>query len=153
MINTDAYMSSMEWNKLFNKNNNPDWGDISSYIDNSLWGKLNNYLQHAYEIKPELSYSNCSAQPGWNIKYKKSAKSLCTLYPEKGYFIALIVIGNKEELEADLMAPRLTKYVEELYRNTRSMKMGRWLMINVTDEDILEDVISLIKLRVKPKAK
>ncbi|WP_423245054.1 DUF3788 family protein [Heliorestis acidaminivorans] len=26
-----------------------------------------------------MTYSKCSAQPGWNVKYKKSGKSLCTL--------------------------------------------------------------------------
>ena len=36
---------------------------------------------------------------------KKSSRSLTTLYPERGYFIALVVIGSKEEdLVEDLMA-------------------------------------------------
>lgn len=143
----------MEWHALFEKNHNPNWEEITSYIDNNLWGNLNTYLQDAYEIKPELTYSLCSAQRGWNIKYKKSGKALCTLYPEEGYFIALVVIGSKEETAAEFLTPLLTDYVRHLYQSARNMKMGRWLMINVTDESILDDVISLISLRVKPKDK
>lgn len=143
----------MEWDALYNENHNPNLDEISSYIDNNLWEKLNTYLQNVYEIKPELSYSNCTAQRGWNIKYKKSGKSLCTLYPEKGYFIALVVVGSKEELAAEFLIPSLTEYVNQLYQNTRSMKMGRWLMVNVTDESILEDVKLLINLRVKPRGR
>ncbi|KAB2952754.1 DUF3788 family protein [Heliorestis acidaminivorans] len=36
-------------------------------------------MEEAYQAKPHITYSKCSAQPGWNVKYKKSGKSLCTL--------------------------------------------------------------------------
>jgi hypothetical protein len=88
---------------------------------------------------------------GWNVKYKKSGKSLCTLYPMDGYFIALIVIGNKEVAETELFLPLCSKYVQELYKKTTFSCGGRWLMVNITDKDILEDVKNLIKIRVKPK--
>jgi hypothetical protein len=36
------------------------------------------------------------------VKYQNSGKSLCTLYPMEGYFIALVVIGAKEEEEVEM---------------------------------------------------
>jgi hypothetical protein len=76
-------------------------------------------------------------KPGWNVKYQKSGKSLCTLYPMEGFFIALVVIGNKESFEAELMLPLLSSYTQSLYQNTAFSAGGRWLMINVTDQTIL----------------
>jgi hypothetical protein len=74
---------------------------ISDYVNNTLWEQMNEYLRETYGAKPEICYSKCSAQKGWNIKYKKSGKALCTLYPMYGYFIALIVIGPKQETLLD----------------------------------------------------
>lgn len=90
-------------------------------------------------------------QPGWNLKYQKSGKSLCTLYPMEGFFIALVVIGNKESYEADLCLPSLSCYMQNLYHNTVSSAGSRWLMINVTEASVLEDVIRLIQIRSKSK--
>lgn len=131
----------------------PSAADMSRYIDNPMWEALNGFLRDAYDTEPEYAFSDCSAQPGWNVKYKKAGRALCTLYPMPGYFIALVVIGTKEEGEADLVMPTLAPYTQALYARTRSTAMGRWLMIEVTSEPILRDVEALIQLRRKIKAK
>jgi hypothetical protein len=90
-------------------------------------------------------------QKGWNVKYRKSGKSICTLYPMNGYFIALVVIGNKELPDAELIMPSCSQYVQQLFNKTSSLPMGRWLMIEVREGCVLEDVLKLTQLRVKPK--
>lgn len=80
----------MKWNMLYDRYNRPDPEDISKYVKNELWEKLNLFLKDTYKIRSEISYSRCSMQPGWNLEYKKNGKSLCTLYPVSGFFIALV---------------------------------------------------------------
>ncbi len=41
----------------------------------------------------------------------------------------------------------------QLYRKTSFSCGGRWLMIEIKDEAVLEDVKSLISIRVRPKKK
>lgn len=77
---------------------------------------------------------------------------MCTLYPDEGFFAALIVIGAKGENEAELLLGGLTEKVADLYRKAPFSCGGRWLMIGITNLEILEDVKQLIMLRVKPKA-
>lgn len=142
----------MEWVDLYSQSIQPSEKDISGFIANPLWEKCNDFLKENYTVSPEYSYSRCSAQPGWNVKYKKGGKSLCTLYPMDGYFIALVVVGNKERPEVEMILPTCTEYVQELYESTRAVgNMGQWLMINVTDEEILEDVENLIQIRRRIK--
>jgi hypothetical protein len=141
----------MEWSTLYGKDREPTLDEISCFINNSLWEKLNIELQNIYQTQPKLSYSTCSGQPGWNIKYSKSARSLCTLYPMEGYFIALVVIGNKEMPEMELTLPTFSEYVQELYRRIPFACGGKWLMSSITNEEVLNDVIQLIKNRVRPK--
>jgi hypothetical protein len=143
----------MKWSELFNIDQQPSYEDIKEFIGQGepLWSELLSYIELKYKVQPKMSYSKCSAQPGWNVKYQKSSKSLCMLYPMEGYFIALVVIGSKEEPEAGLALGTFTPYVQNLYRNTSSSCGGRWLMIEVKDKSVLNDVKSLVEIRVKPK--
>ena len=70
-----------------------------------------------------------------------------------GYFIALVVIGAKEESEAELTMPLCDRYTQELFSNTVFSAGGRWLMVGVTNAAILEDVKHLIQIRRKIKKK
>lgn len=141
----------MEWAELYSASEQPTEEQISDFIGNPLWTVLNDFLQESYGVLPKYSYSCCSMQAGWNVKYQKAGRALCTLYPMKGFFTALVVIGAKEEFEAGLLAPTLSDYVQGLINSTGMVMGGRWLMINVTDERILEDIKSLIQLRRKFK--
>lgn len=141
----------MPWNTLYLADHQPTAAEISAYIDNPLWEKLNKFLVNSYDIAPEYSYSKCSLQAGWNIKYKKAGRSLCTLYPLGGFFIAMVVIGAKELGETELRLPALDPYTQALYERTSEAMGSKWLMINVTTESILNDVEALIQIRRKIK--
>ncbi len=141
----------MEWSKIYDQSSQPSLDDVNDFIHSELWQELNSLLQETYHVKPAMSYSKCSAQPGWNVKYKKGAKSLCTLYPMDGFFIALVTIGNKETNEVELTLSSFSDYTQRLYQRTPFSCGGRWLMINVTDKAVLDDVVNLVNIRVKAK--
>lgn len=145
----------MKWNELFNIEQIPSIEDIRTYIGEAklIWDELVTYIDKTYNAKRQLDYSKDSLQPGWNVKYRKSGKALCTLYPMEGYFIALVVVGPKEEdevrlgMEADLFS----SYVKELYEKSAYSTLGRWLMIEVKDKVVLKDIQRLLRIRIKPK--
>ncbi|AET67845.1 hypothetical protein Desor_2243 [Desulfosporosinus orientis DSM 765] len=143
----------MNWNELFSVNQQPTYEEIKEFIGQGepFWSELLSYIDFRYQVQPKMSYSKCSAQPGWNVKYQKSGKSLCTLYPMEGYFIALIVVGAKEEEEVEMALGTFTPYVQNLYRKTSCSCGGRWLMIEARDKSVLDDIKNLIAIRVKPK--
>ncbi len=137
----------MDWSQLYGPDSAPTEEQISDYIHNVLWADINAYLRGAYGEESLLSYSSCSAQKGWNIKYRKAGRSLCTLYPMEGYFIALVVLGEKERMEADLALRHCSAYVREVYEKAGALNGSRWMMIHVTDEAVLADVKRLISIR------
>lgn len=141
----------MDWNLLYSEKEPPSWEQIAEYINDSLWTVFNQRIQSAYHCDPRLEYSRCSMQAGWNIKYKKSGRSLCTLYPMQGYFIALVVIGSRELTEAELLMPLCSDYVQTVFKNTKTGNGQKWLMLEVREESIMRDVFTLINLR-KPAA-
>lgn len=141
----------MEWAAAYPQENQPGWEDVRAYISNPLWDALLAYIERAYAIRPTLHYSGCGMRPGWNIKYKKSGKALCTLYPAQGSFVALVVVGAKEMAEAELLMPACTPHVQALFEQAPPYNNSKWLSVDVTSETLLSDVKALMRLRVAPK--
>ena len=141
----------MSWFQRYPKSQQPTLEQISEYIESPLWGELCAWAEKSYQIEPKVEHSTCSGAPGWNVKYKKGGRALCTLYPDEGQFTALITVGAKEAPEAELLLPTCSDYIRELFARTQTMNGARWLMIRVTDAQVLEDVKKLIRLRVAPK--
>ncbi|TGE34738.1 DUF3788 family protein [Desulfosporosinus fructosivorans] len=140
------------WDKT-NGTQKPSLEIISAYVKSPLFERLCKHVETEYQSKPVLEYSRCSMQYGWNVKYKKAGRTLCTLYPMKGYFIALIVIGDREQTETEWMLPSFTEYLQQLYHETKTGMGQKWLMINVTDDAVLEDVKRCIAIRRGKKKK
>ncbi len=141
----------MLWNEIFPRGTEPSFAQIGEYIDSPYWGALNDHLQSTYAVQPKIEYSQCSGAPGWNVKYKKSGRGLCVLYPDKSFFTCLVCIGAKEAPEAELLIDTCTDFTSSMYWGAKSLNGSRWLMLKVTSKDILEDVFLLISTRVKKK--
>ena len=72
---------------------------------------------------------------------------MCTLYPVDGFFTVLVV-GKRENAKVEMIFSSLSYYVQKLYINAVSTTGYRWLMINITDEEILSDLIRLIRIKL-----
>lgn len=142
----------MEWSELYGRVHQPAYENFCEYVKSDLWLELNSFLQETYHILPQIEYSGCSIQKGWNIKYRKGGKSLCTLYPMQGYFIVLAVIGEREINEAELLIPLCSEYTQNLFKQTISGYSGKWMMIDVKKPNVLHDVKKIIELRVSRKS-
>lgn len=141
----------MNWNESYPKEIQPELADIERCIGSPLWRELCLHLADTYNILPKIEHSVCSGAPGWNVKYKKAGRALCTLYPNDGFFTALVCIGGREQMQAEALLPDCCDYVQALYKNTKPFNGSRWLMVDITDERILEDTKALISTRVKKK--
>ena len=141
----------MNWNEQFSRDQQPQLSQIAQYIGLPLWDDLCAYVEQTYAVAPHVEHSVCSGAPGWNIKYRKSGRALCTLYPARGYFTCLVSVGTAEATEAEMILNTCTEYLRELYGRAKPFNGSRWLMVDVTDAAILEDAKRLIALRVKPK--
>ena len=107
-------------------------------------------MKAKHQCSEKMEYSACSWERGWNIKFRKSGKNLCTIYPRESCFTVLVVVGNKEREAVEAMLPQCSLQVREIYDETKEENGQRWLMIPVEDEDsVYEDVLHLIEIRRK----
>lgn len=130
----------------------PTIEELWEYVGNSLLEDFCRIMDEEYKANCKIEFSKCSWEYGWNIKFKKSGKGLCTIYPRENYFTVLVVVGAKEKEPVETILPELSTVTQDIYHQTKEGNGQRWLMIDLEDADgVYEDVLKLIAIRRKSK--
>jgi len=133
---------------LLDINYQPELQEISETIENSLFDELCKIMIDEYQAKVRIEFSKDVWARGWNIKFRKSGRSLCVVYPKKKYFTILIVIGRREKEMFDHLYDQLSDEMRNIYLSTKEGMDQRWLMIDITSEnEVYRDALRLIDIR------
>jgi Protein of unknown function (DUF3788) len=111
-----------------------------------LWDRLLRFIETNYQIPGVLSYGG--KKYGWNLWYRKSGKTLTTLYPQQDGFVAQVVLGREQAEKT--AALELGEKVRRLVTETPQLHDGTWLFIPVTEETDVLDVERLLLLKRRP---
>lgn len=126
----------------------PELPEISEFISNPLYDELYRLLTEEYKALIKIDYSRDKVLLGWNVKFRKAGRALCTVYPFPGCFKVLIVVGQKEVERVEALLPAMSEAMQKIYRETQEGMGQRWLIIELTEHDALyEDVCALIAIR------
>ena len=138
-----AYMAD-----LLDKTAQPTLEEIGQVIQNPIFAQFCSEIKGTYKCKEKIEFSSCSWEMGWNIKFKKAGKTLCTIYPRKLFFAVLVVVGEREKELVESILPGCTVALQRIYRQTKVGNGQRWLMIEVEKQgDLYDDVLRLICIR------
>ena len=142
----------MSSERMLDKEKKPERSDIASFIGQEAleaWDEIVDFIENNYNFTPETVYGG--KKYGWEIRYRRSGKSLCTLYPEKGAFTVQIVLGMKESGQATERLHEFSPEIADLITNTDQLHDGRWLWIRVPGKDTADDTKRLIQIKKKPQ--
>lgn len=113
------------------------------------WREVKCFVEDGYAIPPETVFYG--KKYGWTVRYRKSGRTLCSLFPEQGAFTVLIVLGRKESAKALTIRDALGPTVNALLGTTEQLHDGRWLWIRVSTNRDTEDVKTLLRIKRRPK--
>ncbi len=137
---------------LQNKSICPTIEEIGEYVRTPVFMQFCSEIKNTHQCKEKIEYSSCSWEKGWNIKFKKSGKTLCTIYPREGYFTVMIVVGAKEKPLTEAILPECTKELQNIYHQTKEGNGQRWLMIDLEEQGSLyHELLQLIQIRMNLK--
>lgn len=126
----------------------PTEAEIRAYTGCPLFDELSDFLRSEYQALCKIEYSGDKALSGWNVKFKKAGKTLCTLYPRKGSFAMLLVVGRKEKPRVEALLPTLCEAFQKTYRDTREGMGQRWLLLHFSARDsVYDDALKIIRIR------
>jgi hypothetical protein len=141
----------MDNQRMINKEQEPTKQEILETIGqkSSLWLDLRKYLEENYDFLPEKIFYG--KKYGWTIRYRKSGKTLCSLFPEKDSYTVLITLGKKEVEKTNEIIETLNPEVKTLFKETKQLRDGRWLWISVRKSSDIKSIKVLLKIKRKPK--
>lgn len=114
------------------------------------WRRVTESIERLYPgvFAPEWLYGG--KKHGWSLRYKKS-KPLCTLVPEKGRCALLIVFGAEERAKVEAIRDELSPGVLASYEAATTFHDGKWLLLTVNTDEVVQDVVRLWATKRKPK--
>jgi len=116
----------------------------------NAWKEITAFLNDNYDFVPEKK--NYGKKWGWVIRFRKSNKTWCALYPEKDCFTIQIIFGKKEVEKFQTTRDDFSDFVVNKFDSTNQLHDGRWMFFNVKDTTLVEDLKKLMKIKRKPKA-
>lgn len=133
---------------ITDKNYKPDIGEITELIGNGLFGELCAHMENEYKAQYEIAYSGDKVLLGWNVRFCKSGRTLCRVYPVNGFFSVLIVIGPKESERTRELLPELSEEMRNIYFSTPEGMGQRWMVFDLKERNgLYEDLLKLVKIR------
>ena len=124
----------------------PTLGEMIEYVHNPVFARFCSDMKSKYHCSEKIEFSSCSWQFGWNIKFKKSGKTLCTIYPKENYFTVLVVVGMKQKESVEAILEELTPELRGIYKQTKTGNGQKWLMMDLEDKEKMYFDVSLLVL-------
>ena len=113
------------------------------------WTEMKRFIEDRYDLVADTVFYG--AKYGWTARYRKGGKTLCSLFPEKGGFTVLIVLGKKESEKTISIRDELSAKVNKLLGDTEQLHDGRWLWIRLLTASDTDDIKKLLQIKRKPK--
>ncbi len=87
------------------------------------------------------------------LKFKQGKKTILTVYARNDRFTFLIIFGQKERQIFEEHIGSFSNYIRDYYNNSKTYHDGKWMFIDVTTTEQLEEVKRLILIKKKPNRK
>lgn len=144
----------MSFERMLDKEHTPTREDIFNYLGKDAveaWNEITSFLADKYNFEPETVFGG--KKYGWEVRYRRSGKTLCALHPEKGAFTILIVLGRKEVEHALAELNEFSPDISAIITGAKQYHDGRWLWIRILNKDNNEDIKRLLQIKKKPQKK
>ncbi len=76
----------------------------------------------------------------YEYKFKKGGKTLCAFYFKENVLGFMIIFGKDERTKVEEIRKELSSDVLETYDNAQTFHDGKWVMFEITDDSLLEDL-------------
>jgi len=144
--------------RMLDKSSQPSEAQMIAFIGQPIaeaWSALRRFLEQTYAITPVI---NSGGQKyGWNLQHRAGSRPLCELYPERGSFTALVILGKAELEQALARLEAFGPLVQRALSESPRFHDGCWMYIRVENastclEDA-RDIEQLIRIKKKPPKK
>ena len=89
----------------------------------------------------------------YEYKFRKGGKTLCAFYFKDNTLGFMIIFGKEERTKIEEMRNEISPSILEIYDTAETFHDGKWVMFNITNNLIIEDLKKLLFIKRKPNRK
>lgn len=115
------------------------------------WCAINNFIKDNYDM--DMLWDNGGKTGVFELKYRKSGKTFCVLYPREKGMRVLIILGKNEREKFETSRKDFSEYINNFYDNTRQYHDGKWLYLDIINNTVIADIERLLFIKKKPNRK
>ncbi|MCI8761201.1 MAG: DUF3788 domain-containing protein [Clostridia bacterium] len=101
----------------------------------------------------EQIWNNGGKKWTYEYKFRKSGKTLCGFYFKDNTLGFMIIFGKDERNKVEEIRNEFSPSVLEIYDTAETFHDGKWVMFNITNNLIIEDLKKLLFIKRKPNRK
>ncbi len=101
----------------------------------------------------EQIWNNGGKKWTYEYKFRKGGKTLCAFYFKGNTLGFMIIFGKDERIKVEEIRDELSSNVLETYDNAETFHDGKWVMFNLTNNSIIDDLKKLLFIKRNPNRK
>lgn len=114
----------------------------------AAWMKICDFIDQNYET--ELLWGSGGKYGKYVLRFKNGAKTLCTLYVRENQFGCWVILGQVERDRFEESRAAFSYEIRNIYDTTPVFHDGKWVMLEISDDHLSNDIIKMILIKKKP---
>jgi hypothetical protein len=102
-------------------------------------------IEEKFKAKSEFKFYGKNY--GWALNFRKSGKSLISIYPGDNMFTVQIILDKIQAVNA--VNSDISEAIRDIINSTEEICEGKWIYIKVGPASEIKDIETLLKIRMK----
>lgn len=116
--------------------------------DFKIWQELCFMIDGLYDM--EQLWNTGGKAWKYEYKYRRGGKTLCALYAKKNCFGFMIIFGKNEREKFEVNRKAFSDAAQSIYDKAITYHDGKWMMFELTDISLFDDLRKLLAIKRKP---
>lgn len=113
-----------------------------------LWTSLHQLIEQKYNM--EQMWNHGGKKWTYKYKYRRGGKTLCALYAKEQTIGFMVILGKDERTKFESMREMFSNAAQKIYDETTTFHDGKWLMFELKDTSLFNDIERLLSIKRKP---
>lgn len=113
-----------------------------------LWTSLYQLIEQKYNM--EQMWNHGGKKWTYEYKYRRGGKTLCALYAKEQTIGFMVILGKEERTKFESMREMFSNAAQKIYDETTTFHDGKWLMFELKDTSLFNDIERLLSIKRKP---
>ena len=113
-----------------------------------LWTSLHQLIEQKYNM--EQMWNHGGKKWTYEYKYRRGGKTLCALYAKEQTIGFMVILGKDESTKFESKREMFSKAAQKIYDETTTFHDGKWLMFELKDTSLFNDIERLLSIKRKP---